>query len=108
MSDSETASAESAPTEAATADTAPADAKQPRKPFRKRFTENRLSPESAARQGRVTTLAWQKLGGLEGAADFLNNHDEALGGRPLDLAVASADGLAAVENAIAERSAARG
>jgi hypothetical protein len=51
----------------------------------------------------VTQLAWEKLGGLAGAAAFLNHHDEALGGRPLDLAVASAEGLKAVEQAIAER-----
>jgi uncharacterized protein (DUF2384 family) len=76
---------------------------KPSRPFRKRFVENRLSPESAARQGRVTQLAWEKLGGLAGAAAFLNHHDEALGGRPLDLAVASAEGLKAVEQAIAER-----
>ena len=76
---------------------------KPMRPFRKRFTENRLSPESAVRQGRVTQLAWEKLGGLEGAAAFLNHHDDALGGRPLDLAVASPAGLAAVEQAIVKR-----
>ena len=94
------------PETSATPETAAAPeaaATKPTRVFRKRFTENRLSPEGAARQGRVTTLAWQKLGGLAGAAEFLNNHDEALGGRPLDLAVASAEGLAAVEQAIAHR-----
>ena len=39
---------------------------------------------------------------------FLNTHDEALGGRPLDLAVASAEGLVAVEQAMAARAAERG
>ena len=83
------------------------DQRPARKPFRKRFTENRLSPESAERQGRVTMLAWEKLGGTDAAREFLNSFDEALGGRPLDLAVASTEGLRAVENAIAERAAAR-
>ena len=86
----------------------PADDQRPtRKPFRKRFTENRLSPESAARQGRITMLAWEKLGGTDAAREFLNSFDEALGVRPLDLAVASTEGLDAVEKAIAERAAAR-
>ncbi|MCD2325336.1 DUF2384 domain-containing protein [Sphingomonas sp. IC-56] len=83
------------------------DQRPARKPFRKRFTENRLSPESAERQGRITMLAWEKLGGTDAAREFLNSFDETLGGRPLDLAVASTEGLRAVENAIAERAAAR-
>lgn len=84
------------------------DQRPTRKPFRKRFTENRLSPESAARQGRITMLAWEKLGGTDAARAFLNSFDEALGGRPLDLAVASSEGLRAVEQAIADRAAAQG
>ncbi|KTF70337.1 hypothetical protein ACNFJ7_10885 [Sphingomonas sp. HT-1] len=71
-------------------------------PFRRKFTAVRLAPESAERQSRVALLAWNVLGG-EQAMAFLNAHDEALGGRPLDLAVASADGCAAVERAIAAR-----
>lgn len=70
--------------------------------FRKKFTENRLSPESAARQGKVARIAFEALG-REGATAFLNGHDDALGGRPLDLAIASDAGLAAVEQAIAAR-----
>ncbi|MGK6356219.1 hypothetical protein ACMGDH_13465 [Sphingomonas sp. DT-207] len=75
-----------------------------RKLFRNKFNVPRLSPESAERQGRVTLLAWQMLGGRDGAMAFLNNHDDTLGGRPLDLAVASAAGCEAVEQAIAARS----
>ncbi len=68
--------------------------------FRKRFSGPRLSAEAAERQGRVTQLAWKLLGGREGAMAFLNAHDEALGGRPLDLAVASEEACSAVERAI--------
>lgn len=80
-------------------------ARAQRKPFRNKFSAPRLSPESAERQGRITMLAWRMLGGREAAIAFLNNHDDALGGRPLDLAVASAAGCEAVEQAIAARAA---
>ncbi len=70
--------------------------------FRKKFNAVRLPAESAARQGQVATMAFLKLG-REGATAFLNTFDETLGGRPLDLAVASDDGLRAVEQAIAKR-----
>ena len=73
--------------------------------FRKRFTAVRLDPGSAERQGRVARLAFEALG-REAATEFLNGFDDALGGRPLDLAVASPDGLAAVEQVIAARKAA--
>lgn len=75
------------------------------KKFRPRHTESRLSQDAAARQGRVTHLAWTLLGGRDNAVAFLNTHDSTLGGRPLDLAVASEAGCAAVEQAIAERAA---
>ena len=75
--------------------------------FRKKFTAVRLPADSAARQGRVATFAFEKLG-REGATEFLNTFDEALGGRPLDLAVASADGLRAVEEAITARAGSKG
>lgn len=74
-----------------------------RRPFRKAFTRERMPVERAERQGRITTLAWQLLGGRDAAMAFLNHHDETLGGRPLDLAVASAEGCAAVEQAIHAR-----
>jgi uncharacterized protein (DUF2384 family) len=86
----------------------PSTDKQPVKRFRNRFAEKRLSADGAERQGRVTKLAWEKLGGTAGAVDFLNNHDDALGGRPLDIAVASAAGLEAVEQAIAARASNQG
>lgn len=72
--------------------------------FRKRFAAVRLEPASAERQGRVARLAFEALG-RDAATAFLNGFDDALGGRPLDLAVASAEGLRAVEQAIAARKA---
>ena len=72
--------------------------------FRRKSTTARLSDDCAKRQGRVARIAFEMLG-RDGATSFLNAHDEGLGGRPLDLAIASADGLAAVELAISARSA---
>jgi uncharacterized protein (DUF2384 family) len=74
-------------------------------PFRKKFSSVRMPADSAERQGRVTMLAWRLLGGRDEAMAFLNNHNEALGGRPLDLAVASVEGCEAVERAIAAKAA---
>ncbi len=76
----------------------------PVRPFRRPFTATRLAPESVERQGRVASLAFEALG-RDAATRFLNEHDAALGGRPLDLAIASVEGLAAVEQAIATRKA---
>ncbi len=74
------------------------------KPFAKRFNGPRLTPEEAARQGQASTLAFRVLG-KDAAILFLNSHDDALNGRPIDLAVSSAEGLAAVEQALNERAA---
>lgn len=68
--------------------------------FAKGFNTARLSPDEAARQGRVSRLAVDALGQSDAVIAFLNAHDEALGGRPIDLAVKSAEGLAAVERAL--------
>jgi uncharacterized protein (DUF2384 family) len=71
------------------------------RPFAKRFDAPRLSREEAERQGRATNLALKALG--NGAAvTFLNTHHDALNGRPIDVAIASADGLLALEKIIAE------
>ena len=66
------------------------------KRFRRRFDTVRLSPDAAARQGKAATLAWQALGDRDAAVALLNTHDDTLGGRPIDLAVESGDGLEAV------------
>jgi hypothetical protein len=73
--------------------------------FRKRLSGPRLSTEQAVRQGRISQLAFVALG-QAGAIAFLNGHDDELGGRPLDLAVKSAEGLAAVEYALSRTRAA--
>ena len=73
--------------------------------FRRKYTTVRLTPDQATRQGQVATSAFRHFGERDAAMAFLNAHDEALGGRPLDLAIASADGLATVEAAMAERKA---
>ena len=92
--------------EAEAVETAEAGTETPGKPeykrFRKRFDTVRLSPEAAARQGKAATAAWMKLG-KEASIAFLNTHDDALGGRPIDLAVESVEGLKAVEAALAAR-----
>jgi len=71
--------------------------------FRRKYTTVRLTPDQASRQGQVATSAFRRFGGRDAAMAFLNDHDEALGGRPLDLAIASVEGLARVEAAMAER-----
>ncbi len=61
----------------------------------------KLSPDAASRQGEVTKLAFEALGGRNEAIAYLNTACARLGGRPLDLAVESADGLRRVAKAIA-------
>ena len=56
----------------------------------------RLAPDQARRQGQITQCALLLLG-REGAIAFLNSDNARLGGRPLDLAMASEDGCAGVE-----------
>lgn len=73
--------------------------------FQPRRMMKKMEPAAAERQGRITLLAWNRLGADQAIA-FLNGHDEDLGGRPLDLAVASEHGLEAVERAIDARVAA--
>lgn len=71
------------------------------KPFSNRFSGPRLAPDAAARQGRASRIAFETLRRPEAVIAFLNTYDEGLGGRPLDLAVASAEGLLKVEQALA-------
>lgn len=72
------------------------------RPFSRRANTPRLTPEEAARQGKASWLAFDILGQADAIA-FLNTHDDALGGRPIDLAVAGPEGLAAIEQALAAR-----
>jgi uncharacterized protein (DUF2384 family) len=66
-------------------------------PFRRRRRQGPvLSSDEGKRQGRAVRAA-QALGDVEAVRAFLNFPHETLGGRPIDLAVASEAGLAAVE-----------
>ncbi|MFD1033075.1 antitoxin Xre/MbcA/ParS toxin-binding domain-containing protein [Sphingomonas hankookensis] len=107
MLDAPVDAAPAAPVDAAPADATPAEpAPRPgAMKFRRKYTTVRLTPEQASRQGQVATSAFRRFGERDAAVAFLNAHDEALGGRPLDLAIASAEGLAQVEAAMAERTA---
>ncbi|HVR90474.1 MAG TPA: hypothetical protein VHG29_05215 [Novosphingobium sp.] len=74
--------------------------------FRKRYNAPKLSADEAKRQGEITQLAFLTLGGRDGALAFLNQPHAELAGRPIDLAIADADGFARVRLALEARSAA--
>lgn len=65
----------------------------------------RFPKEQGERQGRAARLAWEAFSQPGAALAFLNDFDSELGGRPIDLATASAEGLLLVEGAIAARAA---
>jgi uncharacterized protein (DUF2384 family) len=70
-------------------------------PFRKRGRQGPiLSSDQGKRQGRAVQAAQAALGNVEAVRNFLNSHHQGLDGRPIDLAVASDAGLAAVEAAV--------
>lgn len=67
----------------------------------KRYAGERLlDADETRRRGLAVRLASGAHPTSEGAMAFLNDHHPALGGRPLDIATASDDGLAAVEAAL--------
>lgn len=66
----------------------------------------RLTREEMIRQGRIVNVAQAALADLASVRAFLNTHHDGLGGRPIDLAVASDAGLAAAEAAIVSEAAA--
>ena len=66
--------------------------------FRKRGTPLPLA--DARRQGDISQLAYLQMGGRDPAIAFLNTDHPALGGRPLDIATASAEGYARVAGII--------
>lgn len=76
--------------------------------FRKARTAPRLAPDAQVRQGRAVRAAQAALGTTDAVRDFLNGDNPGLGGRPLDLAVASEAGLLEVEAAIQAEAWARG
>ena len=62
----------------------------------------RLTPAASRRQGETTRMAMMLLG-REAAIEFMNTHDVGLGGRPIDLAIASDEGRSRVELALSDR-----
>ena len=58
-----------------------------------------LGAAAAKRQSEVTRLA-MLLMGHEAAIRFMNSHHATLGGRPIDLAIASEEGRVLVEGAL--------
>ena len=59
-----------------------------------------LPRDDARRQGNISSLAFLTMGGRDPAVAFLNDENPALGGRPLVVATASAEGYARVAAAI--------
>lgn len=66
--------------------------------FRKSGTP--LARDDARRQGDISQLAFFVMGGRDPAVAFLNTENVELGGRPLALATASAEGYEQVAAAI--------
>ena len=103
MSDEPQAPEAETPEPAAAAEDAPAESGRPQyKRFRRPFNAVRLAPDAAARQGRAASVAYDKFKDFAKVKEFLNAHNDALGGRPIDLAVESAAGLEAVTKLLAE------
>lgn len=66
--------------------------------FRKQRTP--LPRDDAQRQGDISQLAFLTMGGRDPAIAFLNAENPDLGGRPLAIATASAEGYEQVASAI--------
>ncbi|WP_428627559.1 hypothetical protein [Sphingopyxis sp.] len=66
--------------------------------FRKRSAP--LARDDAKRQGDISQLAFLTMGGRDPAVEFLNTENAELGGRPLTLATASAEGYEQVATMI--------
>lgn len=66
--------------------------------FRQKRTP--LAHDDARRQGDISQLAFLTMGGRDPAIAFLNTENAELGGRPLALATASAEGYEQVATAI--------
>lgn len=70
------------------------------RPPRRYAGEKPLDTDETRRRGLAVRLASLSHPTSEAAVAFLNTHNDELGGRPLDIATASDDGLAAVEAAL--------
>ncbi|MCW3798248.1 DUF2384 domain-containing protein [Sphingomonas sp. BN140010] len=76
---------------------------KPRMAFRRSAPKIRMTPDDARRQSSIVQAAWKSFGEREPAMAFLNTHQDGLEGRPLDIATSSDEGLAAVQQMLAER-----
>lgn len=88
--------------------TRPGPAPSRTNPFRQKHKPAPLPPQDARRQGAISALAFQLLGGRDPAMDFLNSENAPLGGRPIAIATRSEAGYAEVEKALRLRSSAPG
>lgn len=62
----------------------------------RRFRANdakRMEPNAMRRQAALAQSAWHHLRESAAAVTFINTHNVALGARPIDIAVASDEGL---------------
>lgn len=70
---------------------------KPTKPAKTwRTARERMDPAQAVRQGEAARRAFAVLGDRDTALRFLNDDHSELGGRPIDLAIASVSGLESV------------
>ena len=68
-------------------------------PFRRSRKVIPLAPEDAQRQGAISALAFQLLGGRDAALDFLHTEDTILSGRPIAVALRDGSALDIAEQA---------
>lgn len=68
--------------------------------FRRNADMPMLARDEAERQGRIVGRACHWLGNGPAALAFLNQHNEQLNGRPIDIAIASPVGFDAVESVL--------
>jgi len=73
-------------------------------PFRRDYSRPILTGAEQARQGKAVKAAVGALSGSDAVRHFLNSYHPDLLGRPLDIAIASDTGLAAVESALSTAS----
>lgn len=74
--------------------------------FRRSGPLVRFTPDQSRRQNELMRGAWEALKTKEAVIAFLNTHDEALGGEPLRMALASEEGFRVAERALRTRAAA--
>jgi hypothetical protein len=68
--------------------------------FRRSGPAVRFTPDQSRRQNELIRDAWESLKTKEAVIAFLNTHNEALGGQPLGMALASEEGFRVAERAL--------